>query len=310
MKMRKIYYADIKFLFLPTSFLFILIFINSTASGQNIPTDKVSLAKGEQLFLHNCFPCHETGKEVIGPALVNIPEKRPVNWLLRFIKNSQQLIIENDSIAAFLYEQYNHNTMPAFYKFSDEDILAILGYINKKSLTEFKEDIQHKDEPGIILQGKQLFSDNCSHCHAIGHQIIGPGLASIPKTRTKAWLMDFIKNSQGVIKSGEPHANFLYEKFNNTKMPSFSFLPDENIEAILLYIQNESESPNYIAGVNGQHILSEDKSKVTDFKILKPSSPAEEPKSLSKAAMILVTMLIIVMKAVVGVRVFKNLNKR
>jgi mono/diheme cytochrome c family protein len=303
-------HANMKFSFLSISFLYFFLSINPIASAQDIPTDEPSLLKGKQLFLHNCYLCHEIEKEIIGPALVNIPQKRSLNWLISFIRNSQGMITGNDSTAAFLYEQYNHNVMPSFYRFSDEDILAILGYINKQSLIRSKENIYNGNEPGIILQGRQLFNDNCSHCHAVGHQIIGPGLASIPKTRTKPWLNDFIKNSQKVIRSGEPHANFLFKKFNNTKMPPFDFLSNRNIEAILLYIKNESEAPVFMGGTNGKQILSEDKTKITDFKLPKTSNVPHETPVFSKIALVFAGILLTTFHVLVGIKAYKNLNRR
>jgi mono/diheme cytochrome c family protein len=303
--MRKIYNANIKFLFL----LFLALgIINFHIYAQNIPADSMSIVHGEKLFLHNCFLCHEIGREAIGPALVNIPDKRSSDWLFRFIRNSQQMIVDNDSTAAFLYQQYNHNVMPSFYKFSDEDILDILAYIKKHSVTEFKEDWNIKEAPEVIIKGKQLFRNQCSQCHGIGHQIIGPGLSSIPKTRTNAWLIDFIKNSQKVIQSGEPHANLLYKNFKNTKMPSFDYLSNEQINAILLYIKTESEAPVYIGGVNGRNVLSENRSRIQDNP--EPENRSHRALFISKVAITLAGILIVIIKVMVGIRVFKRLYKR
>jgi mono/diheme cytochrome c family protein len=283
------------------------IIVKSHVCAQDIPADNARLVHGEKLFLHNCFICHEIGREAIGPALVNIPDKRPVDWLFRFIRNSQQMIVDNDSIAAFLYKQYNHNVMPSFYRFSDEDILDILGYIKKHSVTEFKEDRNVKEAPEVIIEGKQLFNNQCSQCHGIGHQIIGPGLASVPKTRTKKWLIDFIKNSQKVIQSGEPHANLLYKNFKSTKMPSFDYLSDVQINHILLFINSMSEAPVYVAGVNGKKVLHENPRNI------KVSPPQKEVSYhsffISKVAIALAGILLVVIKVILGIKVFKGLIK-
>jgi mono/diheme cytochrome c family protein len=289
-----------------------------TAIAQTIPSDGASFAKGKNLFIHNCIHCHGIGNEVLGPSLVNIPDKRPIEWLMSFIRNSQQMIADKDSIASFLYEQYNHNVMPSFHKFSDQDILDILSYINKQSFTAEEEQTSFgREEKALFaLEGKQLFNNNCRECHGIGHRGIGPGLASVPKTRTMPWLHSFIKNSQQVIKSGEPHANFLYRKYNNTEMPSFDFLSDDDIQSILIYIRNVSEAPSYVGGVNGRLKLSEDKFVMPDYNSNAIHSTPEllhsypSRPTLAKISLMIVSVLVVIAKIILGYKIFKKLYNR
>jgi mono/diheme cytochrome c family protein len=289
-----------------------LITISGIALAQDIPTDEASLIKGEQLYLNSCHLCHDISKEIIGPALVNITEKRPTDWLLNFINNSQQMIVSNDSVASFLYEKYNHNVMPSFYRLTQEDVLNILGFIKKQSLKGDKLERKYNPKEGkgfILLKGKQLFDNQCSQCHAIGHQVIGPGLSSVPKTRTMSWLLSFIKNSQKVITSGEPHANFVYKKYNKYKMPSFDFLSDEDIKTILVYIRHESEAPTNVGGINGRSAFKEDKTRIRDAHPYKAHVVIQSNLSITPKIMFwIVTVLIIIIKIVVGIRIFKKLS--
>jgi mono/diheme cytochrome c family protein len=103
-----------------------------------------------------------------------------------------------------------------------------------------------------IQRGRDLFNNQCLICHHVDKQLIGPALASVTKRRPLPWLIDFIHNSQQVIKGGDEYANFLYDSFHKTVMPSFEFLSENDIKAILGYIQSESEVSPAIAGVNGQ----------------------------------------------------------
>src|SRR5689334_14196847 len=87
--------------------------------------------------------------------------------------------------------------------------------------------------------GKNLFETNCKQCHDIGKGIvIGPDLKDVDKRRPdKAWLHKWIRNSQTVVKSGDPYAVALFNKFNHTVMTPFNF-KDEEIDAILTYIKD------------------------------------------------------------------------
>src|SRR5689334_23135921 len=85
--------------------------------------------------------------------------------------------------------------------------------------------------------GEALFQSNCTSCHKIGEVLIGPNLQGVTKRRPKEWLHKWVKNSQAVVKSGDPYAVELFNKFNKTPMTSFN-LKDEEIDAILTYIEN------------------------------------------------------------------------
>ncbi|MDQ3393537.1 MAG: c-type cytochrome [Bacteroidota bacterium] len=88
-------------------------------------------AAGKALFTSNCTVCHALDRKLVGPALGGVTERRPVPWLLSFIKNSSKVIQSGDEYAVNLYNQYNKMQMPAF-AYSDEQILSILAYIEQE----------------------------------------------------------------------------------------------------------------------------------------------------------------------------------
>ena len=99
-----------------------------------IPEDAQSITEGQTLFSQHCTVCHEVGKQIIGPALASVHNRRPIDWLVRFIQNSQHVIIdEEDEYAQHLYEQYNQQVMPNFEFLSRNEILNILAYIKVES---------------------------------------------------------------------------------------------------------------------------------------------------------------------------------
>ncbi len=89
-----------------------------------------SIEEGEKLFKANCVSCHQIDKKVIGPALRGVNDKYSQEWLLKWIKNSAELIASGDPDAIAIYEEYNKSAMSAFTYLSDDDILNILAYVD------------------------------------------------------------------------------------------------------------------------------------------------------------------------------------
>ncbi|HEX8328485.1 MAG TPA: cytochrome c, partial [Hymenobacter sp.] len=52
--------------------------------------DAAAIAAGDALFKNNCAQCHAVNEQVVGPALAGITKRRPVSWLLPWIKNSSK----------------------------------------------------------------------------------------------------------------------------------------------------------------------------------------------------------------------------
>lgn len=76
-----------------------------------------------------CSACHQIGKgRLVGPDLKGVTERRDREWLIRFIRNSQEVIQSGDAYAVKLFEEYNKIPMPP-NNLTDEEINAILDYI-------------------------------------------------------------------------------------------------------------------------------------------------------------------------------------
>lgn len=92
-------------------------------------------------------------------------------------------------------------------------------------------------------QGKKLFKMKCATCHNTNMKadMTGPALGGVMQRwngdTTK--LYSFIRNAVGYINTAnDPYAIALYEKWNKSVMQSFPELTDEEIDAILVYIDN------------------------------------------------------------------------
>ena len=92
-------------------------------------------------------------------------------------------------------------------------------------------------------EGEKLFTANCTSCHAINEKVVGPALKDVHKRRDAKWLVKWVKNSQAMVKSGDPVAVQVYKENNEALMTSFENLSDAQINSIIDYIKAESDKP-------------------------------------------------------------------
>lgn len=90
-----------------------------------------------------------------------------------------------------------------------------------------------------ISSAEAIFQSKCSICHDFNSDKIGPSLAGVLGRwgGDKIRLKSFIKNSQELIKSGDPYSVALYEKWQHSAMPSFNELTEEELNALVDYFK-------------------------------------------------------------------------
>ncbi|GEN75734.1 cytochrome c [Chryseobacterium hagamense] len=99
-------------------------------------------------------------------------------------------------------------------------------------------------QDGDPKNGEKLFKANCTACHALDKQVVGPPLKGVvERVKTeggvdKDWLHKWIKNNKELRASGDKYANEIFEKFNKTEMQVFPNLSDKDIDDILAYTTN------------------------------------------------------------------------
>lgn len=93
-------------------------------SAQN----NTGMSTGERLFRDNCSACHKIGKELIGPDLSGIRSRMPEEWIIKFVQNSQLVILGRDPYAIKLFNDYKQVIMPET-KLTENEILEILKYV-------------------------------------------------------------------------------------------------------------------------------------------------------------------------------------
>ncbi|MDO1502413.1 cytochrome c3 family protein [Winogradskyella maritima] len=94
---------------------------------------------------------------------------------------------------------------------------------------------------GDPAAGKALFNTNCASCHKLDKPMTGPALRNV-ETRLaeeegldRTWLNAWIRNSAGMIASGDAYAVKIYNEYNQTAMTAFPQLSDKDISDILAY---------------------------------------------------------------------------
>ncbi|MEM6812896.1 MAG: cytochrome c3 family protein [Bacteroidota bacterium] len=103
-----------------------------SSSAQEIPTDQAIISAGEANYKANCTQCHQIWEVKLGPALNGVYERRSIEWLNAWIKNSQALIASGDEQAVALWEEYQPTVMPA-YPFTDEQVMELIAYIKAET---------------------------------------------------------------------------------------------------------------------------------------------------------------------------------
>lgn len=104
----------------------------------------------------------------------------------------------------------------------------------------------------------------CSACHVLGQDMVGPDLVGVTEKRDKDWLYRFIRNSQEMIREGDPQAVEIWEEYNKVPMPSFD-LSDEQIRSILEYVENYDPEAEAEAAAEEKAAAEEGHADVEEF---------------------------------------------
>ncbi len=133
--------------FLYLTFLLLSIhFIHPQPTSAETEEMDAMVQEGEQIFTSECTQCHAIDRQVVGPKLKNVTDRLDQDWLIRFIRNSQEVIREGDEYAVEIYEEFNRMVMPAV-ELSDDEIRSVLAYIEHESK-------RLDDEPEQVATGE------------------------------------------------------------------------------------------------------------------------------------------------------------
>ena len=68
-------------------------------------------------------------------------------------------------------------------------------------------------------------------------KLVGPPLQDVVETQGRDWVSKWVYNSQALIESGDAHAKEIYNEYNQMAMPSYSFLAEDELSALVDYLE-------------------------------------------------------------------------
>jgi len=93
---------------------------------------------------------------------------------------------------------------------------------------------------GDAAKGEALFKANCTTCHKIDQQLVGPALGPQLTSETDdKYLIKWIQNNQALIAAKNPKALTIYNKFNQSNMTVFPQLTDGDVTNIITYVRDD-----------------------------------------------------------------------
>lgn len=153
-----------------------------------------------------------------------------------------------------------------YRKFTPKFLL--LGFV---LLLTFSTILNAQD--GDPAKGKTIYNTNCAACHQLDKKMTGPALRNVESRLAdeqgldRAWLSAWIRNSAGVIKSGDAYANKIFAEYNQTAMTAFPQLSDQDISDILAYTAEVPQEPTTSA-IAGQGDVAQVESGISNKLIL------------------------------------------
>ena len=151
---------------------------------------------GKQIFQKSCAACHSIGAgRLVGPDLKGVNDKRPEDWLLKFIKSSEKLVKSGDKTAMALLEEFNKMPMPD-QALSDDQIRKVLAHIKEtggspaagkdSAAPSAQAAASAEAQPDEIQRGQDLFEGklrfanggpSCNACHHVtSDALLGGGV--------------------------------------------------------------------------------------------------------------------------------------
>jgi cytochrome c2 len=118
------------------------------------------------------------------------------------------------------------------------------------SISSFAQDSTAKKESApaagggdaLVGQGEAIFKSNCSSCHFLDKEKVGPALrGAVKRWGGAAQMMEFIKQP-AVTATKNPYAKTLLAKYAPTVMPNHDFLKENELKSLVAYIENGKDA--------------------------------------------------------------------
>lgn len=176
----------------------------------------------------------------------------------------------------------DENLTISMKKVNNQNLISHLSFILLALMLTFSNILLAQD--GDVAAGETLYKANCAACHKLDKKATGPALRGVASKYETDWLFKWIKNSQGMVNSGDALAVKLFKENNNSVMNSFPQFSDEDINNILAYTSQPKPEPVVAETTSTE---KEDSGEVTNKIIL---------GALALVLLLLVVMLYLVNK--------------
>ena len=114
----------------------------------------------------------------------------------------------------FSCQSIDENLTISMKKVNYRNLPTNLSFLLLALLLTFSTSIFAQD--GDVAAGEALFKANCAACHKLDKKATGPALRGVASKYDTEWLYKWIRNSQGLINSGDALAVRLFEENNKS----------------------------------------------------------------------------------------------
>jgi len=88
-----------------------------------------------------------------------------------------------------------------------------------------------------VVEGRTIFREKCTSCHALDRDMTGPALQPIVATKSEEFLLKWIHNAPAMVASGDPEAVEASKWSANAEMTAFPTLTQDQIKNIIAYVK-------------------------------------------------------------------------
>ncbi len=164
-----------------------------------------------------------------------------------------------------LEDNSTNNMIQVIYR----QLASKIPYLGLVILLTFTTSLNAQE--GDPAKGKTLFNTNCASCHNLDRDMTGPKLRYVESRLEeeqgldREWLTKWIRNSAGLIKSGDAYANQVFNEWNQTPMTAFAALEDQDIADILAWTATD---PPVIEEPTGPTVVNTENNGISNKLIL------------------------------------------
>ena len=121
---------------------------------------------------------------------------------------------------------------------------------------------------GVIEDEMIIAESICLALRKLNFEVVGPALKDVIEAKDEAWMIKWIKNSQSLVKAGDPDALKIFNEYNQSIMSSFPQLSDDDAKSIIAYVKAERDKPKTAAVDATGAAAGTDASSVNNYTIV------------------------------------------